>query len=191
MKKILITGTILILLNCASTSTDDFPEDKTVPPGYKKEVLDSERKVNGTTFSKGSKLIFDEEGFLRTAVLGENQTIMDLTHKEDFPHVFTKGAMIQYKEPKTTFGDPVKFPEVPKSVTIRKPIEVFGYYFGPGSSFIFPAKGKLPYLGIAIERNFTDIEVDGKKIPSGNTVLLSKDKEKIRYLEKGEWKEPK
>lgn len=177
---------ILFQYQCGSTPVQE-EVDATIPAGYKKEILESPRAVQGTTFTKGSRLIFDAEGNLRTATLGEDQTILDIGHKKVFPHVFKKGTMIQYREPKTTFGDPIKFPEIPKTVTIRKPVEVFGFTFGPGSTFIFPTEGKKPYLGIAIERTFYDLEVNGKKIPSGSTVLLFEEKDKIRVLNKGVW----
>ncbi len=189
MKYIAISLLILSLAYCASSTTQPTVTqvDNTLPLGYKKEILDSPKVVQGTTFSKGSQLIFDGDGFLRTAVLGEDQPILDISHKKFFPHIFKKETMIQYKEPKTTFGDPIKFPEIPKTVTTRKPVEVFGFTFGPGSTFIFPTEAKKPYLGIAIERTFSDLEINGKKVPSGSTILLFEEKDKIRVLNKGIW----
>jgi hypothetical protein len=189
MKYIAISLLLFSLIYCASSEKTPVVSqvDSTIPAGYKKEILDSPKVVQGTTFSKGSQLIFDADGFLRTAVLGEDQPILDIAHKKFFPHVFKKDTIIQYKEPKTTFGDPIKFPEIPKTVTTRKTVEVFGFSFGPGSTFIFPTEAKKPYLGIAIEKTFTDIEINGKKVPSGSTILLFEEKTQIRVLNKGIW----
>lgn len=163
--------------------------DESLPAGYRVEILSSPKLVNGTTFSKGSKLIFDKDGFLRTATLGEDQPIMDANYKKQMPHTFRAGSILQFKEPKNSFGDLNKNLDIPKSITTLKPTEIFGYTFEAGTNFIFPSENKKPFLGIAIERTRSDLIINGKKIQAGST-LLFEDKENVKILVKGEWKQP-
>lgn len=186
MKKLFLFVCLLALSSCGTTKEAESKIESELPAGYKLEVLEGSRIVQGTTFSKGSKLIFDKDGFLRTATLGEDQSILDVNYKKNFPHTFKSGTMIQYKEPKNSFGDVIKFLEIPKTVTIRKPIEIYGLTFGPGTTVIFPTEGKRPFLGLAIERTQMELVLNGKKVPAGST-LLFEDKEKYKVLNKGEW----
>ena len=111
---------------------------------------------------------------------------MDVNYKKNFPHVFKAGTILQYKEPKNSFGDVVKFLDVPKSITLTKPVEIYGLSFGSGTTIIFPTEGKKPFLGLAIERTREDLILKGKKIPAGST-LLFEDKDKYKVSNKGEW----
>ncbi len=186
MKKFFLLTYLVNIVFCSTTQTIENKSQVELPEGYKTEVLISPKVVQGTTFSKGSTLVFDKDGFLRTATLGEDQTIMDVNYKKNFPHVFKAGTILQYKEPKNSFGEIVKFLDVPKSITIIKPVEIYGLSFGSGTTIFFPTEGKKPFLGLAIERTREDLILKGKKVPAGST-LLFEDKDKYKVLNKGEW----
>lgn len=189
IKYVLIFQLSVFLLGCASAEVPKSTEVQELPKGYKEELLPSPRLVNGTTFSRGSKLIFDNEGFLRTAILGEDQPILDANYKKQMPHIFKSGSILQYKEPKNSFGDLNKNLDIPKTITIRKPTEIYGIQFEVGTTFIFPSEGKKAFLGIAVERTRSDLVIGGKKIQAGSTVLFE-DKDKVKILVKGEWVQP-
>jgi hypothetical protein len=191
MEKRLLIATVLssFLLGftfCTGAQVQEEAEVSNLPAGFRLEVLSEPKVVQGTTFSKSSKLVFDQDNFLRTATLGEDQTILDVSYKKQFPHVFKAGTMIQYKEPKNSFGDVVKFLEIPKTITVRKPIDIFGNVFGPGTTLIFPTQGKKPFLGIAVERTQMELTLKGKKVAAGSTLLFL-EKDEFRVLNKGEW----
>ncbi len=189
LRKFIFFG-VWSLWACSSSGVQNPTSQTEVQPSdYRSEILSSTKLINGTTFSKGSKLIFDKDGFLRTATLGEDQTIMDANYKKQMPHTFRAGSILQFKEPKNSFGDLNKNLDIPKTITTIKPTEIFGYMFESGTTFIFPSENKKPFIGIAIERIRSDMIINGKKIQAGST-LLFEDKENVKVLVKGEWKKP-
>jgi hypothetical protein len=191
--RFLLSISILFLLNCSSPEVKE-PETLAVP-GEVKKILSNPESVQGTTFTKGSDLTFNDKGYLLKAILGDAQAILDIKYAKAFPHKFPVGTLIQYNPPANTFGEPNAFPEFPKSITVRKPVSVYGYGFPAGSTFTVMAPPGTPKTrkdfvpGITVENSMYELTINGKKIPGGSTVFFE-DKDKAKQLKnpkKGEW----
>ncbi|MDX1958486.1 MAG: hypothetical protein SFU98_07935 [Leptospiraceae bacterium] len=193
MTKILILSLILSFISCASSS-ETAPEVVS-PTGEKVKILDKDELILGTSFLKGTEITRDKNGNLKQAILNSEQALLDEKYSKAIPHKFPVGTIVLYSSPKNTFGEAIPYPEFPKSITVRKPVSVFGYGFPAGSSFSIstapgtPKNKKDAIPGIYVENTMYELTINGKKVQGGSTIFLE-DKDKAKQLKnpkKGEW----
>lgn len=189
--KYLILTSVLLTWFCAG-APEVKEEDVTLRPGETRKILSEKEKIQGTTFSKGTELILNKNGYVNRAVLGDSQKILDEKYSGSFQHVFPAGSIILYHPETNTFGDRSKTPEIPKSIMLRKTAEIMGHSFSPGTVFILNIKNSMIrtnkeyYPNIGVENTFYEIKNEGKVIPAGSNIVFE-DQKTVKVRNKDKW----
>ena len=190
MKYLILTSVLLTWFCAGAPAVKE--EDVTLRPGETRKILSEKEKIQGTTFSKGTELILNKNGYVNRAVLGDSQKILDEKYSGSFPHIFPAGSIILYHPETNTFGDRSKTPEIPKSIMLRKTAEIMGHSFPPGTVFILNIKNSMIrtnkeyYPNIGVENTFFEIKNEGKVIPAGSNIVFE-DQKTVKVRNKDKW----
>lgn len=156
-----------------------------------KETLESSKMVQGTTFSAGSVLTTNDDGYLVRAVLGADQKIMDENYKSSMTMTFPKGSTLIFGDPINAFGKPNDRPDMVREIRTTGDVKIGRITFPSGSTLyvtggFMETNGKRSYYADVNGQIFQDMKVGKTTIPAKSNVLIDH-KGKIKYAEAGSW----